>query len=193
MARLPFSRKKSDVGVEQTQEELPVVEQEQPKSNLPKEVQDYYESGSRERRGMAWLLGLGTLLVTLLLAAGIFFGGRWIYNKIANNNDQPQDTAQIGEDQKKEESNQNNQNSGSNSSDSNSNQNQPQPTPAPTPTPTPAPTPTPQPTPTPVPAPQTQDSKSVPNTGPGDVVAIAVATTVVSMAGFYVVQLKKES
>lgn len=51
---------------------------------VPAEVQDYYEAGRRERRGVAWLLGLVTLLVTVLLALLLFFGGRWIYRKVTN-------------------------------------------------------------------------------------------------------------
>ncbi len=51
---------------------------------VPAEVQDYYEAGRRERRGVAWLLGLITLVVTVLLALLLFFGGRWIYRKATN-------------------------------------------------------------------------------------------------------------
>lgn len=198
MARNPFKRNQTDQTPAQTQGELPVVEQEQPNSNLPKEVQDYYESGKRERRGMVWLLGIGTLLVTLLLAAGIFFGGRWIYRQLTND-DQAQDTAQIGEnDQKSDQNKSTNNSSGSNSQNQNnsnnsnsSNQGQPsQPKPTPTPAPAPKPAPTTPKTPTPAPAPT---PTATPNTGPGDVVAIVFATTILSTAGFYAIQLKKQT
>ncbi len=49
---------------------------------LPQEVQDYYTAEKRERRGMAGLLAIGTLLATILLAVGLFFGGRWAYRSI---------------------------------------------------------------------------------------------------------------
>lgn len=208
MSLNPFKRNKSEQNTQQVQAELPVVEQEKPASNLPQEVQDYYESGKRERRGMVWLLGIGTLLITLLLAAGIFFGGRWLYRMITGPDDQAQNTAQT--DQNQQEQSKNDQNSSNSDSSSNSNQQnqnnqnqgqnpQPQPTPAPTPSPqpTPAPAPTPQPTPTPAPAPKTVPStptpSTTPNTGPGDVVAIVAITTILSTAGFYVVQTKKQS
>jgi hypothetical protein len=51
---------------------------------LPREVQAYYEAEKRDRRGVAGLLAVGTLVVTILLAAGLFFGGRWAYQKIRN-------------------------------------------------------------------------------------------------------------
>lgn len=201
MARNPFSRNKSDQPTVQVQEELPVVEQEKPTSNLPQEVQDYYESGKRERRGMVWLLGIGTLLLTLLLAAGIFFGGRWIYRMITGSDDQTQDTAQTDQDQQEQSQNDQNSQSSDNSATNEREQNnqnaQPQPTPAPAPAPQPTPTPAPQPQPAPAPAPapktvpSTPAPSATPNTGPGDVVAIIAITTVLSTAGFYVVQLRK--
>jgi cytoskeletal protein RodZ len=36
---------------------------------------------------MAWLLAVGTLLVTFIIAAGLFFGGRWAYRTVFDNND----------------------------------------------------------------------------------------------------------
>jgi cytoskeletal protein RodZ len=56
---------------------------------LPEEVKEYYESGRKQQTGMAWLLAFGTLVVTVVLALLLFFGGRWIYQKITNN-DQPE-------------------------------------------------------------------------------------------------------
>lgn len=49
---------------------------------IPQEVQEYYQSERRERSGVAWLLALGTLVITLLLAVGLFFGGRWLWQRI---------------------------------------------------------------------------------------------------------------
>lgn len=51
---------------------------------LPKEVREYYSSERRERTGIAWLLAIGTLVFTFIIAAGLFFGGRWIYRTAFN-------------------------------------------------------------------------------------------------------------
>lgn len=56
-------------------------------SVMPAEVRDYYKSERRERKGMAWLLAVATLLVTFLIAAALFFGGRWVYRAIFDNDD----------------------------------------------------------------------------------------------------------
>lgn len=53
-------------------------------ADLPTEVKDYYQAENREKRSLAWLLAFGTLVVTVLLALAVFFGGRWIYRKVAN-------------------------------------------------------------------------------------------------------------
>lgn len=54
---------------------------------LPEEVREYYQTERRDRTGMAWLLALATLVVTFIIAAGLFFGGRWAYRAVFNNND----------------------------------------------------------------------------------------------------------
>jgi cytoskeletal protein RodZ len=59
---------------------------------LPSEVQDYYQAEKREKQSLAWLLALGTLVVTVALALGVFFGGRWVYRKIANKPSTPATT-----------------------------------------------------------------------------------------------------
>lgn len=61
-------------------------------AQVPPEVEQYYESTRRERKGIAWLLAFATLLLTLVIAAALFFGGRWIYRKITNNDSQPAPT-----------------------------------------------------------------------------------------------------
>lgn len=53
----------------------------QQSEQLPEEVQEYYDSSRKQQTGMAWLLALGTLIVTVVLALLIFFGGRWVYNQ----------------------------------------------------------------------------------------------------------------
>ncbi len=62
----------------------------QEQSVLPQEVQEYYRSTNKERRSTAWLLALGTLVVTIVLATILFFAGRWLYQKlVGNDNKQP--------------------------------------------------------------------------------------------------------
>jgi cytoskeletal protein RodZ len=73
----PFNRRKK------------VVEQQ-----IPEEINEYYQAERRERTGVAWLLALGTLIVTLILAVGLFFGGRWVYRKVVKN-DKPKQTSGI--------------------------------------------------------------------------------------------------
>jgi hypothetical protein len=48
-------------------------------SNLPQEVRDYYQAQSSGRKGIAIMIGVASLIVTVLLALSIFYGGRWVY------------------------------------------------------------------------------------------------------------------
>lgn len=80
MAIWPFNRKKQDQA-------------------LPEDVQEYYETGQKQHTGMAWLLALGTLLVTVLLAILLFFGGRWVYQQLAGDEDSNQETTSQTSDQ----------------------------------------------------------------------------------------------
>lgn len=69
-------------------------------STLPEEVKDYYQAEKRERAGVAGLLAVGTLIVTVVLAIGLFFGGRWLYRTVFDNGDNAADTTdQSGEEQ----------------------------------------------------------------------------------------------
>ncbi|HTE57431.1 MAG TPA: hypothetical protein VK694_01715 [Verrucomicrobiae bacterium] len=70
-------------------------------TNVPAEIQEYYQTERRERAGVAWLLALGTLLVTVLLAVGLFFGSRWVYRKVAKN-DKP-NTSESADQEKQEQ------------------------------------------------------------------------------------------
>lgn len=72
------------------------------KTEVPEEIQEYYQTERRERAGIAWLLAFGTLIITIVLAAGIFFAGRWAYRKIAgtdNDNGTTQVTQNEGQQQ----------------------------------------------------------------------------------------------
>lgn len=53
--------------------------------DLPPEVQAYTKAERREKMGMAWLVGVVSLVVTALIFTGLFFGGRWVYQKITGN------------------------------------------------------------------------------------------------------------
>lgn len=56
-------------------------------TGVPQEVQEYYQTAKRERAGVAWLLAIATLIVTVLLALAIFFAGRWLWRTVTNNDD----------------------------------------------------------------------------------------------------------
>lgn len=55
-------------------------------SGVSKELEEFYQNERRERFGVAWLLAFGTLVTTLLLASALFFGGRWLYRVVTNDN-----------------------------------------------------------------------------------------------------------
>ena len=57
---------------------------------VPAEIKQYYASEHRERVGLAWLIAFLSLILTVAIIAGLFFGGRWAYRKIAHKNNVPQ-------------------------------------------------------------------------------------------------------
>ncbi len=158
-------------------------EVEETELQVPSEVQEYYQAERRERAGVAWLLGLGTLAVTILLAVGLFFGGRWIYRKVTNN-DRPTTANTTNVNQPATE----NTPKPPETSSTNTNRSASPPAAPVTPTPSPntnssAPSSPSTPTPSPTPAPSAQPGgrgqggSDLPNTGPEHVIAISVATT----------------
>ncbi len=72
----------------------------QPKVVLPQEVNEYYDSQRRERVGVAVVLGIVALIVTLLIIVGLFFGGRFIYRKVTGNDNAAVTTQLTGQGQK---------------------------------------------------------------------------------------------
>lgn len=146
----------------------------QEESTLPEEVQEYYASTSRQRVGIAWLLALATLVVTVLLTLGIFYGGKWVFNHFRGNGEQatPVEVTQSPQNQAPQE----NQPANNQDADQNAGtQTTPQTSQAP------AQLPADQNEPTAAPSPsitQPVTGKDVPNTGPGDVVAIFVVASV---------------
>jgi hypothetical protein len=61
------------------------------KTQIP-ELQEYYATQKKESTGLAWLLALGSLLITAAIFIGLFLGGRWIYRSIKND-DKPSTVA----------------------------------------------------------------------------------------------------
>lgn len=147
-------------------------------TGMPTEVRDYYKTEGRERTGLAWLLALGTLLLTILIVLGLFMGGRWAFRKLKDSDKQPQVAVQT-EDQKDDAEKPNDTNDSSDDSSSQSSsggQTQP-PAPAGGINPPASPAPT-SPTPS---APSTSSGTSnLAQTGPGDTAAIFLAVSVLA-------------
>lgn len=78
MAIWPFNRKKVD------------------QSLLPDEVTEYYKGGKNTSRG-SWILAVSTMLVTAFLAVVLFFGGRWVFQTIFDNNNETSETEQVSD------------------------------------------------------------------------------------------------
>lgn len=145
--------------------------------DIPQEVQDYYQAEKREKVGIAGLLALGTLLVTIILSMGLFFGGRWVYRTVFDDNKAPQTAQQQAADDNDKEAEEAN--------------NQPAPSAAPsTPTTPSTPTQTPGST-TPRNTASTTPRTALPDTGPADTAIIALSTVMFATAGYYVFGGKK--
>ena len=46
------------------------------------ELEEYYANQNRNRNSKAWVMALLSLLITLLVLAALFFGGRWLYRTV---------------------------------------------------------------------------------------------------------------
>jgi cytoskeletal protein RodZ len=147
-------------------------------NTVPPEVQEYYQTERRKRVGVAWLLAIGTLLITMALALALFFGGRWIYRTVRKHDKKNTGTSQTA--QQSPQSNPTNTNTSSNSSSTTAPSSS-----APTPTPAAA-TPS-----APTPASTPQNSGQLTNTGPGDTVAIFFAVALLGMAAHQVYVRRK--
>ena len=55
-----------------------------PTAPVAPEVQAYYQAEKRERVGIAWLIAFVSLIISVAVVAGLFFGGRWAYRKLAH-------------------------------------------------------------------------------------------------------------
>lgn len=56
------------------------------------ELEDYY-ANNKTRSGMAWAMAMFSLVLTIIVVSVLFFGGRWGYRKITND-DKKADTSQ---------------------------------------------------------------------------------------------------
>ncbi|MES2971758.1 MAG: hypothetical protein V4702_05550 [Patescibacteria group bacterium] len=148
----------------------------------PPEVQDYYQSESRQRSWLAWVIGLGTLLATVLIVLGLFYGGRWVYRKVRPQT--PPTTTQVGVETPQIESGSSEQPGGdipSNSPDQNSASTPPASPQTPPGGSSPAPTPPTSGTVAQTPNTQGKATADLPTTGPADNAAIFL---LVSVAGY---------
>lgn len=48
------------------------------------EIEKYYEAERKERAGLAWLLALVSVACVALILIGLFFGGKWAYNRLTD-------------------------------------------------------------------------------------------------------------
>ncbi len=131
-------------------------------SVLPNEVQEYYQSEQRQRRGLALILGIVALLVTIAIAAALFFGGRFLYNKFRGDETKPTSTTSQNSDQSNEP-NPADEQAGTDSSGTTT-PTTPQPS-TPAPSSNPAPSPAPAPATSPSATPALGDTQALPHTG----------------------------
>jgi len=48
------------------------------------ELEEYYANQNNNRNGKAWFMALLSLIITLAVLAGLFFGGRWLYRLVTD-------------------------------------------------------------------------------------------------------------
>lgn len=48
------------------------------------ELEEYYANQSKNRSSKAWLMALLSLFITIAVLAALFFGGRWLYRILTN-------------------------------------------------------------------------------------------------------------
>ena len=131
------------------------------------DAQNFYQDDKIERKSVAWLLTGASMIATVAICLGVFFGGRAAYREFTSKKTETVATEST------------------NTTFVATNSLPSTPTPATTPIVTkPAPTPEPTPTPTPVPAPvttpsvqQTPVKTKLTNTGPGNILSTFVAIT----------------
>ncbi len=60
------------------------------------ELENYY-SNRQQRAGMAWFMAFLSLVVTVVVLGGLFFGGRFLYKTFVNDDVTPTEVADSGE------------------------------------------------------------------------------------------------
>lgn len=155
------------------------------------ELKEYYEAQKSDNPAKAWILALVSLLLTIGVVLGLFFGGRWLYRTLFDEDEPASSTTSetqtpgdsdesTGVGQQEEQPAQPEQEDEPESQPETAT---PQTPSTPTPPAATAPAQTdnteeqPAPSPAPTPAPTTTPTTgALPSTGPGDVVAIFVVT-----------------
>ena len=89
--------------------------------SLPPEVQAYSQAERRERMGIAWLVGIVSLVVSLVLITGLFFGGRWVYRKVAHKDNKAVPAVTSDQDSSNDKNKDTNNSSDNSSTDSSNN------------------------------------------------------------------------
>lgn len=139
-----------------------------------------YDTPPPERSWTAWLWSLATLLVTVLAVVSLFYGGRWVYRKathkpakVATTQNQPtalpEEKDKSGESESVQSNRDNEQSNSSSSNTTSQTTNQTGTSSTSTSTPSSA-------------AANASNSSNLPNTGPGDTVAIFFAMVVLAYA-----------
>ena len=139
------------------------------------DAQNFYQEDKIERKSVAWLLTGVSMIATVAICLGVFFGGRAAYREFTSKKTETVATEST------------------NTTFVSTNSLPSTPTPTTTPIVTkPAPTPEPTPTPTPVPAPvttpsvqQTPVKTKLTNTGPGNILANFIAITTLATLSHY--------
>lgn len=128
--------------------------------NKQQEVKDYYQATAGNNMVMVWLLSAITFVATILVVLGLFWGGRWVYQKItAPDNDQTATTESNSSEQSNQDQNQGSDQGQADQGQTGQNQGGSGSTGAPTP-----------PAPTPTPAPSQPPQNTTPQTGPTELV-----------------------
>ncbi len=92
-------------------------------NTVPAEIQEYYNAEQRERVGLAWIIAVVSLVVSLAVIFGIFFGGRYIYRTYIN---KPKSTSKpLADTNKKDTTTVNTEDTSKNPSDSSTTVTQP--------------------------------------------------------------------
>ena len=138
-------------------------------AGMAPEVSDYYKAEGRERAWVAWVLAITTLLVTIFVVLGIFYGGRWAFRKVKDNDKPAPVAVQTDETKSDEQTSTDTTPSANEPSSTSSTSSSTSSTPVATSTTT---------TPT-----NSTTKSDLPSTGPGDTLAVFAS---VSVLGYFV-------